>query len=227
MKRYRIGYDITVLWAINDRNGAALPLTDKEVHLYYTNDRGRHEAKGIEIQDGNVVAWTFRGKEQRTLGSYTLTLEILQPYGTRTIKKDYCGAFALVGRTCEESESEGDANINGSFEITLASDLDIYRIQPVIPYVVKEEDGYEYWYVDGVSTGKRSYGKTAYEIAVEYGGYEGTEQEFAEYLAMVEPTIKDIVRLQNRLVVLSETEYEALEEKDSEKFYFTYEEDES
>ena len=148
-ERYRIGFDITVLWAVSDRNGAALPLTDKEVHLYYTNARGRHEAD-IRIQDGNVVVWDFFGKDQRTLGNYTLTLEIIQPYGRRTIKMDKCGAFALVGRSCEEGSFEGEANINNGGEITLASELDIYRIQPVVPVIGENGN----WWVEGVDTGK-------------------------------------------------------------------------
>lgn len=169
MIRYysRIGYDITVLWAINDRNGAALPLTDKEVHLYYTNSRGRHEAD-IQIQDGNVVVWDFFGKDQRTLGNHTLTLEIIQPYGRRTIKMDKCGAFALVGRSCEEGSFEGEANINNGGEITLASELDIYRIQPVVPVIGENEN----WWVDGVDTGKPTRGEKGDAVEVAYIQFE-------------------------------------------------------
>lgn len=224
MVRYRIGEDITIVWSIKDRKGAVLPLKDKEVRLFYTCERGRYEAD-IQIQDDNVVVWTFLGKNQRTLGSYTLTLEIKMPYGTRTIKRDECNAFCLVGRKCEESDYLGDAIIHEGGEITLATELDIYRIQPIIPEIVKEADGYEYWYIDGVNTGKRSYGKTAYEVAVEFGQFDGTEEEFGIYQAKVASATKDIEDLQNRLVVMSETEYERLQEKDPNKFYFLYEEE--
>lgn len=144
---------MTILWAINDRNGAALPLVNKEVHLYYTCERGRFEAD-IEIQDENVVIWHFLGKDQRVLGSYTLTLEILQSEGKRTIKKDVCNAFVLVGKDCEEDYDDDEAHISNGGEITLASDLDIYRISPIIPYI--GEDGY--WYIDGVKTEWYAYG---------------------------------------------------------------------
>lgn len=147
MARYRIENDMTILWSINDRNGAALPLNDKEVHLYYTCERGRYEAD-IEIQDGNVVIWHFYGRQQRTLGDYTLTLEILQSNGKRSIKKDMCKAFTLVGKECEEKYGKGEAHINEGGEITLVTDLDIYRISPIIPYV--GEDGY--WWVDDQKT---------------------------------------------------------------------------
>lgn len=146
MERFRIGFDMTVLWSINDRNGGVLPLTDKEVHLYYTCDRGRFEAD-IEIQDDNVVVWNFFGTEQRVLGKYTLTLEI-KSNEKRTIRKDTCNAFVLVEKDCEENIEDGEAYIKEGGEMTLATDLDIYRIQPIIPYV--GEDGY--WWVDGKKT---------------------------------------------------------------------------
>ena len=172
---------MTVLWSIYDRNGAVLPLDDKEVHLYYTCERGRYEAE-IEIQDSNVVAWTFHGRDQKAIGSYALTLEIMQSEGKRKISKDVCLAFILVGRECEEEYDDSDALINEGGEITLTSELDIYRIQPIIPYIVEDEKGVGYWHVDGVNTYQRSSGKSAYEIAVEFGGYEGTEEEFGRAL---------------------------------------------
>ena len=64
---------MTILWSINDRNGAALPLNDKEVHLFYTCERGRFEAD-INIQEDNIVVWNFYGGLQKTLGEYSLTL---------------------------------------------------------------------------------------------------------------------------------------------------------
>lgn len=208
MERYRAGFDITILWAINDRNNAVMPLEDKDVHLYYTCERGRYEAD-ITIQDRNVVVWHFYGKDQRYLGGYTLTLEINQSNGKRRIKKDLCDAFVLVGKDCEENYPEGDAIINNGGEITLSSELDIYRIAPIIPTVGENGN----WYVDGVDTGKKSTGKSAYEIAVELGGYTGTEEEFAAALRE---------NAEIKMIVLSEAEYEALPNKE-EAFYFCYE----
>lgn len=194
MERYRIGYDMTVLWSINDRNGAAVPLGDKDVHLYYTCERGRYEVP-FEIQDDNVIVWHFYGKDQRALGTYTLTIEVFQSNGKRTIRRDICAAFALVGRNCEECYDNGEAHINEGGTLTLATELDIYRIQPVIPYIVEDEKGIGYWWVDGVNTGIRASGKSAYEIAVEIGGFEGTEEEFGRYLAQVANAISEIDEL--------------------------------
>lgn len=167
---------MTIIWSITDRNGAALPLTDKEVHLYYTCERGRFEAD-IEIQDGNVVIWHFFAKDQRVLGDYKLTLTILQSAGKRAIRRDICTAFTLVGRACEENYDDDEANINEGGEITLASELDVYRISPIIPTIGANEN----WRVDGVDTGLPSRGRSAYEYAVSQG-YIGTEDEFAEEL---------------------------------------------
>lgn len=148
MERFRIGYDVTILWSVTDKKGVALPLTDKEVHLYYTCERGRFEAD-IEIQDDNVVVWHFLNEEQRVLGSYGLTLEVLQSNGKRAIRKDICEAFTLVGKSCFE-ETEGEANVLEGGEIVLASEIDIYRISPVIPQIGKNGN----WWVDGQDTGR-------------------------------------------------------------------------
>ena len=193
MARYRIGNDMTILWTVNGRDGSALPLKDKEAHLYYTCERGRFEAE-FEIQGTNVVAWNFLGKNQRALGDYTLSLEILQSDGKRTIKMDKCNAFSLVGRNCEEVYNDGDADINEGGELAIVSNLDIYRISPIIPYVVKDKNGIGYWYVDGVKTGDRSTGESAYEYALTKG-FDGTEEEFAALMAKLPNVSAELAEL--------------------------------
>ena len=173
---------MTILWTVNDRDGKALPLQDKEVHLYYTCERGRFEAD-FEIQKTNTVVWNFYGGLQKTLGTYSLTLEILHPDSKSSIKKDVCSAFCLVGKDCEADAKE--TTVNGEISVyqeVITTNLDIARIQPIIPQVVRDENGIGYWYVDGVNTGDRATGETAYEYA-KSKGYEGTEDQFAEKLA--------------------------------------------
>lgn len=152
MARYRIGNDMTIIWSVTNKDGSSFPLAGKEVHLYYTCERGRFEAD-IQIQD-NVVAWDFAGRDQRALGGYTLTLEVIQPGGKRIIRKDICNAFTLVGKGCEENDAPGDADINEGGEITLVSELDIYRISPIVPYIKDGE-----WWVDGNNTGQPTRGE--------------------------------------------------------------------
>ena len=224
MASYRIGFDMTVLWAINDRDGSVFPLEDKEVHLYYTCERGRFEAD-IEIQNSNIVVWHFYGKDQRALGTYALTVEVFQSNGKRTIRKDICAAFVLVGKSCEEIEDPADANINEGGTLTLATELDIYRLQPAIPYIVEDEKGIGYWWVDGTNTEIRASGKSAYEVAVEFGGFQGTEEEFGRFQSYVATAEQDIATLKNEKIYLTEEEYDALEVKDDSKLYFIFEEE--
>ena len=188
---------MTILWTITNHDGSAFPLAGKDVRLYYTCERGRFEANA-EIQGNNVIAWNFLGSEQRALGSYTLTFEILQSDGKRTIKRDLCDAFTLVGKNCEEKYEQGGAYINEGGVITLATELDIYRISPIIPYVVRDENGIAYWYVDGVNTGDRSTGESAYEYAVSKG-YQGTEEEFASILALAPTNHDSIIKIEEML----------------------------
>lgn len=202
MARYRIGNDITIIWTVNDRNGAALPLADKDVRLFYTCERGRYQAE-ITIQDTNKVVWDFCGGLQKALGGYSLTLEILQSDGKRSIKKDVCGAFILVGKDCEADAKE--TTVNGEIAVyqeMITTNLDIARISPIIPVIVEDENGVGYWYVDGVNTGERATGESAYDYAVSKG-YEGTEEEYAELLAAVGENISDLKGIQNQIDELS------------------------
>ena len=177
MGRYRIGNDMTILWTVNDRDGNALPLKDKEVHLYYTCERGRYEAD-IEIQD-NVVLWDFVGRDQRVLGSYSLSLEIIQSNGKRAIKKDICNAFTLVGKECEEKYDKREANINEGGVITLVADLDIYRISPIIPYIKDGE-----WWIDGSNTGVPARGEKGDVVDAAYLEF-CVEEDMSLYLSFL------------------------------------------
>ena len=131
--RYRIGNDLTVFWAIHNRDGSPFDMAGKDVHLFVTNERGRKEVKPIltKLPDGtinNVVRWDFKGDDQRVLGVHTLTVEIVESLTHREITKDYCEAFVLVS-TSEQETDEGDANITIGGDLILSSQLDIYRFE--------------------------------------------------------------------------------------------------
>lgn len=133
--RYRIGNDLTVFWAIHNRDGSPYDLKDKEIHLYVTNERGREEVKATlsDLPDGsqnNVIRWDYRGETQRVLGLYTLTVEIQSSEEHREITRDYCEAFTLVSRSDMENEEE-EANISVGGDLILSSKLDIYRFEAV------------------------------------------------------------------------------------------------
>lgn len=168
MARHRIGNDITIVWTVNDGNGNPLPLSDKDVRLYYSCESGRYKAE-ITIQDTNKVVWDFYGGLQKTLGAYSLTLEILQSEGKRSIKKDVCGAFVLVGKDCEADAKE--TTVNGELAVyqeMITTNLDIARISPVIPVIMEDENGVGYWHVDGVNTGKPARGEKGDVVDASY-----------------------------------------------------------
>ena len=146
MARYRIGNNLTILWAITNKDGSPYLLTNKDVKLYVTHQRGREEVS-ITTQD-NVVRWDFLGETQRVLGAYTLTVEISEKKGTKNITKDYCAAFTLVGKTCEES-AEDDYIINESGEILLTSPLDVYKLEPTKVEIGPNGN----WFIGGVDSG--------------------------------------------------------------------------
>lgn len=179
---------MTVVWSIYDHTGAAYNLKGKEVRLYYTCERGRFEVD-FEIQETNKVVWSFFGREQKVIGDYTLSLEIIESAGKRRISKDYCNAFTLVGKSCEEA-ALGNPNISEDGNIVLSSKLDVYKIQPIIPTVGSNSN----WFVDGTDTGKPSTGKSAYEYAKEKG-YEGTESEYAESLKLAPENSEKLAEL--------------------------------
>ena len=105
----RILKDFNVLWSIHKvLDGARQPyeLEGRELVLRYrTPDGILREAKEWKAE-GNVIAWTFRGKDQKALGSYELILtENAGKDGMVTV--DTCKAFKLVAHSCEETEGSG------------------------------------------------------------------------------------------------------------------------
>lgn len=166
---YRIGNDLTVLWAIHNRDGSPYNFEGKEVHLYVTNDRGREEVRAelSRLEDGtynNVLRWNFSGDKQKVLGLYKLTVEIFGSEDSRQITKDYCEAFSLVSRSDLEDE-EGEANITDGGELILSSKLDVYRFG--IPKISIGTNGN--WYIDDVDTGKSAMGGGQGLVNVIYG----------------------------------------------------------
>lgn len=118
----RIGKDFNVRWSIRkvvDGERQPYELAGKELVLQYRMPYGLKEANEWKVV-GNTIVWTFRGKEQKALGSYELVLtENGGKDGMVTV--DTCRAFKLVAHSCEETEgSGGDIVIQ---DIMLESDV--------------------------------------------------------------------------------------------------------
>lgn len=104
----RIGKDFNVRWSIHrvvDGERQPYELAGKELVLQYRTPYGLKEATEWKTE-GNTIVWTFRGKEQKALGSYELVLtENGGKDGMVTV--DTCKAFKLVAHSCEETEGSG------------------------------------------------------------------------------------------------------------------------
>lgn len=156
--RYRIGNDLTVLWAICNNDGTPFDLSGKVVRLFVTNDKGITEVKPTITSDkdgsaNNVILWNYPGDDQKVLGKHTLTVEILTSDDKRKIKRDVCDAFTLVSRS-ESEETGGDANFMDSGSIYLSTKLDVYRFGNVRVEIGTNGN----WFIDGYDTGKTALG---------------------------------------------------------------------
>ena len=152
--RYRIGNDLTVLWAICNNDGTPFDLSGKGVRLFVTNDRGMTEVVPTITTDKNgsitnVILWTFLGNNQKVLGKHTLTVEIVTADDKRVIKRDISDAFNLVARS-EGEESGGEANAVDSGTIYLSTKLDVYRFGNARVEIGTNGN----WYIDGYDTGR-------------------------------------------------------------------------
>lgn len=109
MEKIRIGNDIVVLWAIRaEQDGEKVPydLTGRKLSLYVSNQIESWKVQDFEI-NGSALRWMFCGKDQKHVGTYTLTL--VENEGEEEMHTvDMCNAFRLVPRTCQNEEEEND-----------------------------------------------------------------------------------------------------------------------
>ena len=109
MEKIRIGNDIVVLWAIRaEQDGEKVPydLTGRKLSLYVSNQIESWKVQDFET-NGSALRWMFCGKDQKHVGTYTLTL--IENEGEEEMHTvDMCNAFRLVPRTCQNEEEEND-----------------------------------------------------------------------------------------------------------------------
>lgn len=110
MTRFRIGNDIAISWAVK-KNGSDLSLSGKAVKLYVTNAKGREEFTDAITINGNVLSFVYSGLKQKVLGRHTLTIDVRSADGKRELIQDKCGAFTLVGRSCEEHSEKYEISL--------------------------------------------------------------------------------------------------------------------
>lgn len=134
MDKIRIGKDFSVKWHIYKKDGdirEAYDLTGKELLFEYATRYRKKQIDEYRIL-GNMIEWSFLGKDQVSLGSYMLILtENKGKEGMVTV--DACEAFTLVRYSCEE-------NIDGSDDIVIQT-IELESDVILAPSVVYVGDG--------------------------------------------------------------------------------------
>lgn len=140
MEIIRIGNDISVLWTIL-HNGIPESLEGRDLRVVLSNSFERIEIKDFLLV-GNVIRFSYHGKDQVHCGVYTLTLfENYKKDGMMAV--DACEAFKLIPRSCGKTDEQSCSNlevstvdVSSSFDIlnnpknTLVSDS-IHRIEAI------------------------------------------------------------------------------------------------
>lgn len=119
MKSERIGNDIKIEWGIL-RQGVPFSLTGKDVTIYLGSPFGRTKISGFSI-DSNKVLWTFFGKDQKSLGKYSLIL-VVNEGNEGMITTDICDFVNLVDCSCKVGGAD-DAGVQTE-TISLTSNLE-------------------------------------------------------------------------------------------------------
>ena len=114
MKRFRIGNDLDITWAIY-RDGEAESFEGKTLKLLMRSFSEEIEVTDFTI-DGNILKWTFYGKDQTRTTTYTFTLiENDGEEGMYTV--DACKALQLVKCTCEADETDSNCTVDEDSDI--------------------------------------------------------------------------------------------------------------
>lgn len=119
MKKIRIGNDIQLRLHSEDAT-----LEGRNLRVYLSTLLGRWEVKDFAVE-GDTLAFTFPGKEQRLLGTYVITVyENKDEDGMRAV--DICDAFKLVARSCQTGGEDTSPDhletvtVDFDFNLTLA-----------------------------------------------------------------------------------------------------------
>ena len=145
MRRLRIGTDRVIVWSIYN-DGKEYDISEKDLTLKVSAPGMSFFVDKDLVIEGNVLQWTFRGRDQKALGAYSLTL-IENDGKEGMISFDKCNAFALVDCSCKEGGTD-DANLSVS-GVNLSSDLAAIGISVLTPYVGQNGN----LWINGIDTG--------------------------------------------------------------------------
>ena len=117
MKDKRKGNDLKVAWSIFKKDGEPFRLDGLNVSLYLKNMFGRKELNDFVVT-GNIIKWTFYGKDQKNSGKYSLEM-VINEGEEGMITTDKCDFVNLVSCSCKIQNGEDSPNVETeSIELT-------------------------------------------------------------------------------------------------------------
>lgn len=115
MKKIRIGNDIKIEWSIFKKSGGVFLLEGLDLIVSLKDKFGRKKIDDFVIS-GNVIKWTFPGKDQRRTGIYSLEL-VINNGAEGMITTDACQFVHLVPCSCEVSGSDDNGVYTETIEL--------------------------------------------------------------------------------------------------------------
>lgn len=116
MYKLRVGNDINIQWRIL-RDGTPEDFAGKELRLLMRGTSQTIEVTGYTIE-GNVLKWTYLGKDQKGPSTFTFTLiENEGKEGMFTIDK--CDVLRLVSCSCQADDDDGPFDVFVDTDVVL------------------------------------------------------------------------------------------------------------
>ena len=116
MYKLRVGNDINIQWRIL-RDGTPEDFAGKELRLLMRGTSQTIEVTGYTIE-GNVLKWTYLGKEQK--GPSTFTFTLIENEGKEDMFTiDKCDVLRLVSCSCQADDDDGPFDVFVDTDIVL------------------------------------------------------------------------------------------------------------
>lgn len=116
MYRLRVGNDINIQWRIL-RDGTPEDFAGKELRLLMRGTSQTIEVTGYTIE-GNVLKWTYLGKDQK--GPSTFTFTLIENEGRKDMFTiDKCDVLRLVSCSCQADDDDGPFDVFVDTDIVL------------------------------------------------------------------------------------------------------------
>lgn len=116
MYKLRVGNDINIQWRIL-RDGTPEDFAGKELRLLMRGTSQTIEVTGYTIE-GNVLKWTYLGKDQK--GPSTFTFTLIENEGKEDMFTiDKCDVLRLVSCSCQANDDDGPFDVFVDTDIVL------------------------------------------------------------------------------------------------------------